>query len=83
MLPGSCRVTPSEADTTTTGQRLAAKLAERGMSKRKLARDSQVSYRTVCRIMSGDRLGNLDTWLRFAEALQCDMSELIGESDGR
>ena len=53
------------------------------MSKRKLARDSQVSYRTVCRIMSGDRLGNLDTWLRFAEALQCDMSELIGESDGR
>ena len=52
------------------------------MSKRQLARESQVSYRTVCRIISGDRLGNLDTWMRFAEALGCDLTELIGDGDG-
>lgn len=66
-----------------TGERLAEKLAEAGMSKRQLARDSHVSYRTVCRIVEGDRLGNLDTWMRFAEALGCDVSELTGERDGR
>lgn len=65
----------------TTGDALAAKLAEARMSKRKLARESQVSYRTVCRIVSGDRLGNLDTWMRFAAALGCDVSELTGERD--
>ncbi len=71
-----------ETQITTTGQRLAEKLAEKGMSKRRLARESQVSYRTVCRIISGDRLGNLDTWMRFADALGCDLSELIGEQNG-
>ena len=76
------QATLSEAPTTTTGQRLAGKLAEKGMSKRRLARESQVSYRTVCRIIAGDRLGNLDTWMRFAKALGCDISELIGENDG-
>ena len=72
----------SEPQTTTTGHRLAEKLAELGMSKRQLAFKSQVSYRTVCRIVAGDRLGNLDTWLRFAEALECDVSELIGDANG-
>ena len=53
-----------------------------GVSKRKLARDSRVSYRTVCRVIAGDRLGNLDTWMRFASALGCGVSEIIGDSDG-
>lgn len=65
----------------STGERLAAKLAELGRSKRWLARESQVSYRTVCRIISGDRVGNLDTWMRFAEALGCGLSE-ITDLDG-
>jgi len=59
---------------------LAAKLAELGVSKRKLARDSHVSYRTVSRILSGDRVGYLDTWMRFAEALGCPLGDLL---DGR
>lgn len=66
----------------TTGFNLAAKLAEKGCSKRRLARESQVSYRTVCRVVSGDRVGSLDTWMRFADALDCDVSELIGEQHG-
>ena len=57
-------------------------MAEKGVSKRQLARDAQVSYRTVCRVAAGDRVGNLDTWMRLAEALGCDLAELIGGCDG-
>ena len=69
--------------TATTGDMLAEKMEECGMSKRRLAREAQVSYRTVCRIMAGDRLGNLDTWMRFADALGCDLSELTRGGYGR
>ena len=65
----------------TTGETLAWKLTEYGVSRRGLARKSNVSYRTVCRIISGDRLGNLDTWMRFAEAVGCSVSDLIGDSE--
>ena len=68
-----------EAHTRNTGKNLARMLEDRGMSKRRLARESQVSYRAVCRIVSGDRLRNLDTWMRFAKVLGCSVSELIGE----
>ena len=54
-------------------------MAERGVSRRQLALMSGVSYRTVCRIVSGDRLGYLDTWMRFADALGCEVGELIYE----
>ena len=69
----------AEDPTATTGQRLEAKLAERHMGKRQLARKSNVSYRTVCRIVKGDRIGSLDTWMKVASALECDVPELIGE----
>lgn len=66
-------------DTTkaTTGERLSEKLAENGMSKRELSAESGVSYKTVCRIANGHRLGNLDTWMRFAEALDCDLDDIV------
>ena len=63
----------------TTGGRLADAMAGRGFSKRRLARESGVSYRTVCRVTSGDRVGSLDTWMRFADALGMEVSELIGD----
>lgn len=66
-----------EATTETTGQKLAEKLAERGISKHGLARESQVSYRTVCRVVSGDRVGTLDTWMRIAAALDCNLDDII------
>lgn len=65
-----------------TGERLAAKMSERGVSKHQLALEAGVSYRTVCRIVSGDRLGYLDTWMRFAEALGCDVGELVDGAGG-
>lgn len=67
---------------TTTGERLAGEMEARGFSKRRLARESGVSYRTVCRIAAGDRVGSLDTWLRLAKTLGCDVSDLTGEHDG-
>lgn len=51
------------------------------MSKRQLSLRSGVGYKTVCRICNGDRLGNLDTWMRFSETLGCSVSELIGDED--
>lgn len=63
----------------TTGERLNDALRKRGMSKRQLAREAQVSYRTITRIAAGHRKGNLDTWMRFAAAIGCDISELIGD----
>ena len=63
----------------TTGDRLAEAMADGGFSKRRLARESGVSYRTVCRITSGDRVGSLDTWMRLADALGMEVSELIGD----
>ena len=62
-----------------TGERLCARLKAVGMSKRQLAAESEVSYRTVCKIAAGDRLGNLDTWMKFANVLECSVSELTGE----
>jgi len=53
-------------------------MEEKGFSKRQLAIETGVSYRTVCRIVSGDRLGYLDTWMKFAEALGCEVGEIIG-----
>ena len=63
----------------STGEKLERKLAEKGMGKHELARESQVSYRTICRIVSGDRVGNLDTWMRIADAIGCDLSEITDE----
>lgn len=79
MLRQCTSVTHAGDPTATTGQKLESKLAERHMGKRQLARESDVSYRTVCRIMKGDRIGSLDTWMKVASALGCDVSELIGD----
>lgn len=79
MLRQRTSVTHAEDPTATTGQKLESKLAERRMGKRQLARESGVSYRTVCRIVKGDRIGALDTWVKVARALGCDVSELIGD----
>ncbi len=68
-----------EADTATTGQILETKMKERGYGKRRLARESGISYRTICRIISGDMVGSLHTWSMIARALECKISDLTGE----
>ena len=61
----------------TTGEKLMRKLAETGMSMRGLARESGVSYNTVKRCVTGDRRGSLDTWMRLADAIGCEVSDII------
>lgn len=61
----------------TTGDAITEKLKSLGMSKRQLAIRSGVSYKTTCKLCNGDRLGNLDTWMRFAEVLGCDLDEIV------
>lgn len=66
----------------STGEKLASRLSEAGMSKRQLAQEAGVSYRTVCRIVAGDKVGYLDTWMKFAGVLGCDVSEIVSPERG-
>lgn len=71
---------------TTSGERLASKMQERGIGKRRLSRESGVSYRTVTRLMRGDMVGSVYTWARICRALSCRISDIVdvdGEGDGR
>ena len=58
-------------------RKLLAVMDELGIGKNELARRSGVSKQTVYRICAGDRLGNLDTWLRFAEALGKSLNDIV------
>ena len=61
----------------TTGTRLKRYLASRGISRNALVKASGVPHQTVSRIMSGDRIGSLNTWMRISAALHCSLSEII------
>lgn len=63
----------------TTGQNLEYQLEKRGVSKHMLARKSGISYRTICRLVSGDKIGSLHTWIMISRALHCTLGELTGE----
>ena len=76
--PCGTRRTSFGGATSSTGERLVLRLEKLGMSKSQLAEESGVSYRTICRITSGDRLGNLDTWMRICSAIGCEISDLVG-----
>lgn len=48
------------------------------MTKRGLARESGVSYRTICRICSGDMVGSFHTWAKLAKALGSTVTCISG-----
>ena len=60
----------------TTGQKLESMLENRKMSKHMLARRSGISYRTICRLVSGDKVGSFHTWIAISRALKCSLDEL-------
>lgn len=66
----------------TTGDMLRRAMAERGFSKSRLSRESGVSYRTITRIMSGDRIGSLDTWTRVASAMGTTIDGITRNEQG-
>lgn len=54
-------------------------MRERGVSVRELSIACGVSCSTVYRIMDGDALGYLDTWVKIAGHLGMEVSELVGK----
>jgi transcriptional regulator with XRE-family HTH domain len=58
------------------GSRLAALLAQRGMSQVQLCDRSGVSRQTVSNAYHGNRPVSLETWIRLANALNVSVSEI-------
>jgi len=48
-----------------------------GMSRRRLARETGLDYRTVSDLCSGKTEGNLATWKLIAKALGCKLDEIV------
>ena len=58
--------------------RLAAMLAERGMSRRELARQSGLNLATICKLANADhRMIHIQTLERVCAALQMQPAELL------
>lgn len=70
---------PGTARARTSGERLSSVMRERGVSVRELSIACGVSCSTVYRIMDGDALGYLDTWVKIAGHLGMEVSELVGK----
>lgn len=67
----------------STGTRLSDKMDEVGMSKNELARVTGLSYTTILRMCSGDRIGTLASWMMVCEALGVSVSDIVEADDGR
>ena len=61
----------------STGPMLERYLYDHGISRKELARRSGVSYPTISRMCSGDKIGTLSAWAKVANALGCTISEII------
>lgn len=53
----------------TTGERLTALMAHRGISKNELALMTGLSWSTIVKVSHGDMVGNLYTWHLISDAL--------------
>lgn len=56
----------------STGSALKSYLESHGMSQAELMRRTGLSKETIQRLVHGDRIGTLDTWMRIWMALDCD-----------
>lgn len=66
----------------STGPMLERYLYEHGISRGELARRSGVSYPTISRMCSGDKIGTLSAWAKVADALGCTISDIIEPKGG-
>ena len=64
-----------------TGRNLQRKMDELGVSRHELCRRTGISYSTLLRITSGDRIGMLDTWVRVCDALGIGIEEVLDDSE--
>lgn len=66
----------------TTGEMLASYMAEHGFSRYQLSRETGIYMNTIKHIINGDRVGNLHTWMAFAEAMGCTLDDILYEQKG-
>lgn len=57
-------------------------LESRGVSQAELCRRTGLDKDTVRRLLSGDRIGMLDTWMRIFDALGIEPNDVLGVSGG-
>lgn len=62
---------------SSTGAKLGMAMRDTGISKHQLCKATGISYTTVTRLMSGDRIGALDTWLKIADAMGMSLQDLL------
>lgn len=67
----------------TTGERLALYMRKHGISKRYLSNKTGIYINTITRIMRGDKVGNIHTWLALAEAMGCTLDDILNETEER
>lgn len=68
----------------STNRSLMKTLKARGVSRYQAAKTSNLSRQTIRRMCAKDRSGNIDSWIRLADALDCsldDLARLEEESD--
>jgi transcriptional regulator with XRE-family HTH domain len=62
-----------------TNDALAAAIARSGKSRLEIAMDTGLAYTTITRMLSGDRIGNLASWMALAECLGVTLDEITGK----
>ena len=67
----------AEGKAVTTGEKLAAYMKEHGFSQRWLSRETGIYMNTITRILRGDKLGNIHTWMAFADAMGCTLDDIL------
>lgn len=58
-------------------------MARHGFSKRRLSKETGIYMNTITRILRGDKLGNIHTWMAFADAMGCTLDEILYVSEDK
>lgn len=61
--------------------RLAEILKEQNMTQKQLAAVTGLTESQISRMVSGERSGRVDTWLKISKALHVRLDDLISSSD--
>lgn len=59
--------------------RLHEYLRSRGISRRRLSKETGIDLRTISRLCTGRSGGRLDTWRAIAAHLGCRLSDIMDE----
>ena len=74
-------MTQSILITCKGANRLAETLKAQGMTQKQLAAVTGLSESLISRMVSGERSGRVDSWLKISKALHVRLDDLISSSD--